>query len=53
MINWVSVVENLPNDIFKGMDEYTKYAYLKTFIPWTYDEGYGFELRRLKEYLEA
>lgn len=53
MTNWSELVQKLPDGKWESLDYALKFAYLKTFIPWTNDEQYGYRVRDLKEFLKS
>ncbi len=51
-MDFASIVAKLPKSLWESLDHYTKFAYLKTFIPAWDDARYGMALRALHAYLE-
>lgn len=51
-MDWEKLKNSLPNKLWDEMDEYCRYAYLKTFIPYKADIEYGFRLRELLNFLK-
>lgn len=47
-----SIKQSLPRKLWNLLDNYQKYAYLKSFIPFCWDQRYGVYLRELDMFLE-
>lgn len=51
-MDFYSIKQSLPRKLWNLLDNYQKYAYMKTFIPCSYSYEYGVYLRELDRFLE-